>query len=610
MKREKTRTEILKNNIYAVKLAFSLSKSRVIHSFLTQLISQLMWVFYSAYFVRFVINVIQDELPIHQIIINISVIGGITLMLEIYRYYYNNAIFPMQNVKLYHGIYKKIYKKSENVELKCYEDSKFYDAFSVSLDGIGNKISEITDNLGRIIAGITGSLLASWVMITIDKWTILFLAAPLIGNFIIAPRVNKINQKRYLDGVPFDRVMGYINRVMYLPEYAKEIRLSKIHNVLFDKYNSATQGRSSIWKKYFTRAFILGCIQYLFSFTLIFEGIFIYGTYRAIVPQTNMISFEQMAVLTGVMITASWGWLGVLNAINRSSEDSLLITNLRDFLEYKEKIPEDYDGIMPDKDITEIEFKNVSFSYDGNINVINNMSFCVKKGQNLALVGHNGAGKSTLVKLLMRLYDPSEGSIYVNGRDIREYNLLEYRKLFSCAFQDIKIFSGSIRENVLMGRNGTDEDVAEALKSAGIYEKIIEFPKGIDTILTKEFDDDGALLSGGEFQKIIVARALAFKTPIAVFDEPSSALDPIAESELFSSILKSTGDGIGIFISHRLSCVKNADIILMCENGEILENGTHDDLMKENKSYADMYKTQERNYFAHDGIDENGEVNI
>ena len=600
MKREKTRTQILKNNIYAVKLAFSLSKSRVMHSLLRQTIDQLLWVFYSAYFVRFVINVIQNELPLDQIILSVSVIGGISLLLQMYMYYCDNVIFPVQNVKLYHGIYKKIYKKSENVEIKCYEDSKFYDAFSIALDGIGTKLSEITDNLGRIISGTIGALAASWVMITIDKWTILFLAAPMIGNFIIAPMVNKISYKRYLDSVPPDRVMGYINRVMYLPEYAKEIRLSKIHNVLFDKYKNATEKKSSLWKKYFKGTFGVGLVQYLFSFIIIFEGIFIYGTYRAIVPQANMISFEQMAVLTSVMITASWGWLGVLNAVNRSVEDSLLISNLRSFMEYEEKIPENFDGITPDKNITDIEFKNVSFSYDGEANAINNMSFCVKNGQNLALVGHNGAGKSTTVKLLMRLYDPSDGAIYVNGRDIREYNLLEYRKLFACAFQDGKIFSGSIRENVLMGRACADEDVFKALKSAGIYERVMKFPKGIDTILTKEFDDGGALLSsGGEYQKIIVARALVYKTPVAVFDEPSSALDPIAESELFNSILKSTGikDGIGIFISHRLSCVKDADIILMCENGSVLENGTHNDLMQANKSYAEIYKIQEKNYF-------------
>lgn len=597
MKREKTRSEIFKNNIYAVKLAFSLSKSRVIHSFIRQIINQLLWVFYSAYFVRFVINVIENELPLNKIILSVSIIGGISLLLQIYMYYCDNVIFPVQNVRLYHGIYKKIYKKSENVELKCYEDSKFYDEFSIALDGIGTKLSDITDNLGRIIAGIIGALAASWAMILIDKWTILFLISPLIGNFIIAPRLNKINYNRYVASIPYDRIMGYINRVMYLPEYAKEVRLSKIHNVLFEKYEKATEAKSSLWKKYIKGSFTFGFLQYVLSYVVIFEGIFLYETYHATVPGQNMITFEQMAVLTSVMITASWGWAGVINAINRSTQDSLLITNLRKFMEYKERIPEDLDGIIPDKSITSIEFKNVSFSYDGKVNVINNMSFIVQNGQNLALAGHNGAGKSTLIKLFMRLYDPSEGIIYVNGRDIREYNLSEYRRLFTCAFQDVKILSASIRQNVLMGRAGTEEDVIEALKSAGIYERVLKLPKGIDTILTKEFDDNGALLSGGELQKIIVARALVNKAPIAIFDEPSSALDPIAENELFNSILKSTGERIGIFISHRLSCVKDADIILMCENGTILENGTHNSLIRANKSYAEMYKIQERNYF-------------
>lgn len=609
MKNKKTRAEILKNNIYAVKLSFSLSKSRVVHSLLRQLVSQMLWVFYSAFFIRFVINVIENERPLNEIILSVSVIGVASLLLNIYMFYCDNAIFPVQNVRLYHGVYKKIYKKSENVELKCYEDSKFYDEFSIALDGIGTKLSEMTDNLSRIVAGIIGALAASWAMILIDKWTILFIAAPLIGNFVVAPALNKINYKRYVASVPFDRVMGYINRVMYLPEYAKELRLSKIHNVLFDKYKNASNEKSSLWKKYFKGAFTLGFFQYILSYVVIFEGIFLFETYRATVPGQSMISFEGMAVLTSVMITASWGWAGVINAINRSTQDSLLITNLHRFMEYEERIPEDYDGIIPDKDIESIEFKNVSFSYDGRVNVINNMSFSIRKGQNLALAGHNGAGKTTLMKLLMRLYDPSEGAIYVNGHDICEYNLSEYRKLFTCAFQDFKILSGSIRQNILMGRKGDDKEVIEALKSTGIYERIMRFKKGIDTILTKEFDDKGALLSGGELQKIIVARALANKAPIAIFDEPSSALDPIAENELFNSILKSTKTGIGIFISHRLSCVKDADFILMCENGAIIENGTHNELISANKSYAEMYKIQERNYFTHDGSDEMSGVN-
>jgi len=598
MKSNKPKAEIIKNNFYIIKEVYSLSKSRVIHGLLREIVHQCLWVFYSAYFIRFIVNIIESQPPLKEIIISISIIGLISLLLHIYINYCDNVIFPIQNVKLYQGIYQKIFRKSENVELKCYENTKFYDAFSLSLDGIGTKLYEMLDNLSRIVANIVGALAASWIMVTIDKWTLLFLIFPFIGNYIIVPRLNKIQYRRYIETIPFDRVMGYINRVMYLPEYAKEIRISRISNVLFKQYSQATIGKSLLWKKYFRGSFILGIIQMVVSFTIVFEGIFLYAAYRAIVPRENMISFGEMAVLTSVMITASWGWARAIRFINQSAQDSLLITNLKQFMTYEEKIPENQDGIIPDQEVNTIEFQNVSFSYDGKVNVINNMSFLIMKGQNLALVGHNGAGKSTLIKLLLRLYDPDTGKILINGRDIREYHLDKYRRLFACAFQDIKVFAGSIKQNVLMGRSGSDEDVINALKAVGIFELIRNLPQGIDTILTKEFDDDGVLFSGGQTQKIIVARALSHQASVVIFDEPSSALDPIAENELFNSILKSGISNIGIFISHRLSCVKNADLILTCEHGEVLESGTHKELMQNNKAYAEIYKMQEKNYFT------------
>ena len=214
------------------------------------------------------------------------------------------------------------------------------------------------------------------------------------------------------------------------------------------------------------------------------------------------------------------------------------------------------------------------------------------------LVGHNGAGKSTIIKLLLRLYDPTEGVVKVNGRDIREYQLSAYRNLFACAFQDGVVFPGTVRYNVLMGREGTDEEVITALQKAGVYEKMESLPLGIDSQLTKEFDENGTLLSGGECQKVLVARAFAKPAPVAVFDEPSSALDPIAEHELLSGILKETDGKTRILISHRLSCVKEADHLIMLENGRIVEEGTHQMLLKKQGKYAELYKVQEQNYCA------------
>jgi ATP-binding cassette subfamily B protein len=276
--------------------------------------------------------------------------------------------------------------------------------------------------------------------------------------------------------------------------------------------------------------------------------------------------------------------------------------NLKTFLDYKERIPEDSDGILPSDEIDSIEFRNVSFSYDKKYNIINHMSFQIGGKSAVALVGHNGAGKTTIIKLLMRLYDPSEGVILVNGHDIKEYNLRAYRKLFATAFQDYRIFAGTVRYNILMGRKveNEEESILEALKMAGIYERILQLPDGLETILTKEFDDEGAVLSGGELQKVAIARAFVNKAPIAVFDEPSSALDPISENELFNNIVKSAKNRITIYISHRLSCVKEADCVFMLENGEIIERGTHRQLIESGGAYARMYHMQEKNYCALD----------
>ncbi|MBE5874046.1 MAG: ATP-binding cassette domain-containing protein, partial [Lachnospiraceae bacterium] len=267
--------------------------------------------------------------------------------------------------------------------------------------------------------------------------------------------------------------------------------------------------------------------------------------------------------------------------------------------EYEEKLPEDYEGDDPGDTIESIVFKNVSFSYK-DTEIIHNLNLEIRGGKTYALVGHNGAGKSTIIKLLMRFYDPTEGEILLNGRNIKEYNLQKYRALFATAFQDHQMLSLSVMENVLMrkAQPEDEEQVVNALKLAGVYDKVQTLPQGIHSILTREFAEDGQVLSGGEYQKIVVARAFVKNCPIKIFDEPSSALDPIAEYQLFDNILKSGRDKTMLFISHRLSSVQNADWVFMLEDGMVKEEGTHKMLMKMQGLYADMYDKQAENYLA------------
>ena len=323
----------------------------------------------------------------------------------------------------------------------------------------------------------------------------------------------------------------------------------------------------------------------------------LYAIYRNLV--TGSITLAELTIMTSLMVAMTWILIRLFENIMDIMKNGIFINNLRGFLEYVEEIPQDQDGEEPGQVFESLEFRNVSFSYE-NEQTIKNLSFVINKGQTVALVGHNGAGKTTIIKLLLRLYDPTSGVILYNGRDIREYNLKAYRELFATTFQDFQMFGMTIKENVLMGRHYENEDqrVITALKKAGVYEKVTTLKDGIQTMMTKEFDAEGAVLSGGETQKIAVARTFVKDAQMKIFDEPSSALDPIAEYELFQNIMKEGHKHTMLFISHRLSSVKNCDKVFMLERGHLIEEGTHDELMAANGSYAQMYKKQAMNYLA------------
>lgn len=225
----------------------------------------------------------------------------------------------------------------------------------------------------------------------------------------------------------------------------------------------------------------------------------------------------------------------------------------------------------------------MSFRYDGaDSDTLKHITMHIKAGQKVAFVGENGAGKTTLTKLLMRLYDVTEGSISYGGEDIRNYTAKEYQDLFGSVFQDYQIYASSLQENVMMHglKEGEEQQAEAALDRSGFLGRLRTLPEGLATALTREFDEKGIQLSGGEAQKVAIARLFAKKQrmQIAVLDEPSSALDPRAEYELNRNIMQRVGDATVIFISHRLSTTRDADCIYMFENGEIIEQGTHQDI--------------------------------
>lgn len=597
-KKEKNRLgRVIRNNIYACVLLWKLCPGLVIHQAVICFLGYFEWLFYSAFFMRYVINALENEQKFGAIMIFLGITVVVFASISLYTNYVDGKVMPVNKEVVYKKLNLLLYEKSSNVELSCFEDSDFYNRYTLAQDKATDRLIETVKNVWGVLFGVMACIASFLLMFEVDPWSVLFILFPVIGNFVFNRQVAKIDFVRNQDMAPYNRTIAYVNRVMYLSDYAKEIRLTNAFRLMQRYYRESIDGLRRVIRKYTVRSAIFHWFYVMFTFSFIFEGLLIYGAYRTIV--NNTMGLAQLAVITSMMVSTTWILIGFTDNLTTAFKNGLFVENLRIFMEYEEKIPENQKGEDPGREIHEIEFRNVNFSYKEE-KIIHNLSFRMEGGKTYALVGHNGAGKSTIIKLLLRFYDPDEGVILLNGKDIRTYELSKYRALFATAFQDYQIFSMSVLNNVLMRETQEgDEAVAEeALKMAGVYEKICSLPKGIHTILTREFAEDGSVLSGGEYQKVVVARALANPCPFKIYDEPSSALDPIAEYELFRNILKAGKNKTMLFISHRLSSVQTADCVFMLENGTIIEEGTHKQLLSMNGAYKDMYEKQAVNYLA------------
>ena len=289
----------------------------------------------------------------------------------------------------------------------------------------------------------------------------------------------------------------------------------------------------------------------------------------------------------------------LLNGVSSLLQKSREVDDFRSFMDFEGGDKDNSGKKVPELDRYEFEFRNVSFKYPKAENyALKNLSLKLNAGERLAVVGLNGAGKSTFIKLLLRLYEPTEGEILLNGVNIREYNKQSYYSIFAPVFQDVELFAFPLSENVSMqSPQKTEKERAEkCLVASGFGEKLSELPKGVDTEILKIIHDDGVDLSGGEKQKLALARALYKNAPVAVLDEPTAALDAIAESKLYNDFDRLIGSKTAVYISHRLSSTQFCKNVAMFKDGELCEYGTHESLMEKNGAYAEMFRLQAQYY--------------
>ncbi len=495
-----------------------------------------------------------------------------------------------------------MYAKVKELDLECYDDPGYYNEFVLSVSEAEKSITRTHQILESIFSGMTALITRGVFFLTTDWPSMFFILVSFALTFIFSQILNKVNFSNRLEKNPHERKRAYVHRVFYLNEYAKELRLNPdIAGRLFEEFDESNRKIRDVEGKYARKRTVLGFVSNYLTNNFISDVIYIsYLVFRAAVSRA--ISYSSVVVLWNTSGGLKRNLHDIAGVVPQIAENSLYIEKIRGFLDYKQKITSKRNLPVPEKQGT-LELRNVSFGYNENDGyILNNISLMIHPGERVALVGYNGAGKTTLIKLIMRLYDPNEGEILYNGIDIRDYDVHEYRSRIGTIFQDFRIFAATVGENVVLDK---DEETIEkesrpavlkALEYSGFKERLDKLSNGLATELTTEFEQEGIDLSGGESQKLAIARAFFKDAHMVILDEPSSALDPIAEYQLNKTMLQAAEGKSVVFISHRLSTTRHADRILMMENGRVIEEGNHDELIRLQGKYAAMWKAQAGRY--------------
>lgn len=493
----------------------------------------------------------------------------------------------------------RLYVKAKDVDIANYDNPAYYNDYCLVVSE-ADKAVERAEQLVRMIFGSATVLICYGVFFfTQDVISVLFVLVSFVLRTLFSNLSNKLRYELRLQEVPLERKRDYIRRLFYLKDYAKEIRLNKeVTKDFHDQFDKVQGELYALHKGAAIKKFLLDfTAKYLASDFMLDIIYVLYLIIRASVY--HLISYSQVVVLYNSAAGLRRGFTTVTDLGPYAVETSLYIEKIRAFLESESEIVNSKKRGLPSGPAV-LECKNVSFGYDTGRMVLKDVNITMNPGEKIALVGYNGAGKTTLIKLILRLYDPTEGVILLDGSDIREYDLEEYRHYIGVVFQDFQVYATSIEQNVVMDLkiSGEEEKVINAIIKSGFYDKLLRLPGGLDTEITNEFDDGGTELSGGEEQRLAVARTFYKSAGLMLLDEPSSALDPIAEYELNRTMNDMSDQRSVIFISHRLSTTRLASRIYVMKDGCIVEEGNHEELLTKQGIYHTMWSAQAGKYGA------------
>lgn len=595
--KKKGKNSSMSNVMYMLNILWHGSRGYVLYTFIKEFAENVFWTVFSVYLTEWIYEAIENETPFAVLVsfVGAMCIGHICIHISAAIHQLCEKQFLP---KMYQSFYKRVIRKSISMEYSYFEQPDFYDKYTRALNECQWRGNSILYYSAYFVAGIASVAAATVIVANVDPVLLAFIVPMVAVSMYFGKKEGDLYYALDLSNTRDGRVGGYAKRVFYEKKYAGELRLFGIGKLLLERHKAAYDEMQERNRKIRRKLCVIEPAKWIIYKILSTILPYIYIT-LVLNSSEGALTAAYVAMIPALS-TLSWRTSDAVELIVSLAKESAFVTNLREFLSYEPKTS-DTELIKAEK-LSDIEIKNMSFTYEGAKKAtLHDINISIRRGEKIAIVGHNGAGKTTLVKLIMGLYNATEGEIDIDGVNINSYEPRSFHDRFGTVFQDLQVFALPLSHNVLMRKPANEEErklVEDALRKAQFGDKLDTLEKGIDTMVTKEFDENGMGLSGGEAQKIAIARVFARRPDIVILDEPSSALDPIAEYNMYKNMLNASENETVIFISHRLSATRDADRIYMFENGTVIEQGSHAELMALGGKYAEMWKLQARNYLA------------
>lgn len=606
-KSPKPKYNMAQNSWFMIKLAWTSGEKKVIVLSLLSALFAVALNLINLYVSPTILSVVERQASVTELIVTIVVFVAALMLVSAASSYVNtNTLYGRISVRC--EIINLLNRKMATTSYQNISDERFKTLKIKVQETIGSNraaTEAVWTTLTDLTTNIVGFAFYVVLMSSIQPLLLLAILATTVVSYFVSNRLSEWGYKHREEESEYSTQIYYLGRQSSDLTVAKDIRIFGLRSWLDDLY-AKSMAAYTAFKRKEQGVYIWASVTDL---VLTFLRNAIAYAYLIGLVIGNGLSVSEFLLFFGA-VGGFTAWVsGILSGFNTLHKQFLDISSVRECLEFPEPFKfEDGKPIKAKENkLYEIRLENVSYRYPGaDKDTLTNVNLTLHPGEKLAVVGLNGAGKTTLIKLICGFLDPTEGRILLDGKDIRDYNRRDYYKMFSAVFQEFSLLAGTIATNVAQDSEGFDmERVKDCVEKAGLRKKIESLKDGYDTYLNREVFEDAMLLSGGETQRLMLARALYKNAPFIVLDEPTAALDPIAESEMYQKYNEMTSGKSSIYISHRLASTRFCDRIIMIADGRIGEEGTHEELLKAGGKYAELYEVQSKYY--KEGEEENEE---